>query len=469
MEGMEEVGGLFEKGELFLPQILRSAAVMEKAVDFLTPLIEAGGTEKNVKGKILMATVEGDVHDIGKNIVGTVLKCNGFDVVDLGVMVPKDQILEAILRHDVDMVTLSGLITPSLMEMEKVAEMMAEKNMDIPLLIGGAAASELSTAVRIEPKYSGRVIHVTDASGTLPVVSSLMSEKKADFLDERKKKAEYLRDAYLKNKNKKEMHSLEEARKRKKKLDNAIEYPKEIGKQFIEIALEDLEPLIDWDMLLHALKSKGNTQEKKVLDESKEILSKMKDMNIKANCAFGIFNLFKDEDTLIVSGEKDYELPMVRSQIGNETISMADFFSKEDHIGAFVISVPEIAGSDDYESIIYQLLGTRLAEAASEWMEKYVNDNIWRVSIRPAIGYPSVPDHSMKKEIFKLVDGEETGAKLSSNYAMTPLSSVCGLYVSNPNSFYFDPGKISYDQLKELANLRGLSVDDMNALLGGIV
>lgn len=222
-------------------------------------------------------------------------------------------------------------------------------------------------------------------------------------------------------------------------------------------------------MLLHALKSKGNTQEKKVLDESKEILSKMKDMNIKAKCAFGIFNLFKDEDTLIVSGEKDYELPMVRSQIGNETISMADFFSKEDHIGAFVISVPEIAGSDDYESIIYQLLGTRLAEAASEWMEKYVNDNIWRVNIRPAIGYPSVPDHSMKKEIFKLVDGAETGAKLSSNYAMTPLSSVCGLYVSNPNSFYFDPGKISYDQLKELANLRGLSVDDMNALLGGIV
>ncbi|WP_320047633.1 methionine synthase [uncultured Ilyobacter sp.] len=469
MEGMEEVGALFEKGELFLPQILRSAAVMEKAVDFLTPLIEAGGTEKNAKGKVLMATVEGDVHDIGKNIVGTVLKCNGFDVVDLGVMVPKEEIMEAILRHDVDMVTLSGLITPSLMEMERVAEMMAEKNMDIPLLIGGAAASELSTAVRIEPKYSGRVIHVTDASGTLPVVSSLVSEKKANVLDERKKKAEYLRDAYLKNKNKKEMHSLEEARKRKKKLDNAIEYPKEIGKQFIEIPLEELEPLIDWDMLLHALKSKGNTQEKKVLDESKEILSKMKDKNIKAKCAFGIFNLFKDEDTLIVSGEKDYELPMVRSQMGNETISLADFFSKEDHIGAFVISVPEIAGNDEYESIIYQLLGTRLAEAASEWMEKYVNNNIWRVNIRPAIGYPSVPDHSMKREIFKLVDGEVTGAKLSSGYAMTPLSSVCGLYVSNPNSFYFDPGKISYDQLKELANLRGLSLDDMNALLGGIV
>ena len=469
MEGMEEVGVLFEKGELFLPQILRSAAVMEKAVDFLTPLIEAGGVEKNVKGKILMATVEGDVHDIGKNIVGTVLKCNGFDVVDLGVMVPKDKIMEAILRHDVDMVALSGLITPSLMEMEKVAEMMAEKEMSIPLLIGGAAASELSTAVRIEPKYPGRVIHVTDASGTLPVVSSLVSENKNIVLEERKKKAQDLRDAYMKNKNKKELYSLEEARKRKKDVENSIEYPKEIGKQFIEIGLENLEPLINWDMLIHALKSKGTNQEKKVLDECKLALEKMKEKNIKAKCAFGIFNLFKDEDTLIVSGEKDYELPMVRSQIGNETISIADFFSREDHIGAFVITVPEVYGNDEYESVIYQLLGTRLAEAASEWMEKYVNDNIWRVSIRPAIGYPSIPDHSMKKEIFKLVDGNETGAKLTKSYAMTPLSSVCGLYISNPNSFYFDPGKISYDQLKELAKLRGLSIEDMNALLGGIV
>lgn len=468
MDGMEEVGNLFEKGELFLPQILRSAAVMEKAVSILTPLLESQGFKQEKKGKILMATVAGDVHDIGKNIVGTVLKCNGFDVVDLGVMVSKEKILEAILRHDVDMVTLSGLITPSIVEMGNVAELMEEQGIDIPLLIGGAAASELSTAVRIDPNYPGKVIHVTDASGTIPVVSNLISDKKGDFLKAKGTRAAELRDIYMKNREKNEIHSLEEARKRKKKIEQTIKYPKEIGKNFMEISLDKLEPHIDWDMLLHALKAKETDQENAVMQECREALNKMMEKDIKAKCSFGIFNLFKDEDTLIINGDSDIQLPMVRTQVGYETISVADFFSQEDHVGAFVVSVPEMKGDSEYDSIIFQLLGTRLAEAASEWLENYVDENLWSVNIRPAIGYPCIPDHSMKKEIFQLVDGENTGARLTENYSMSPLSSVCGLYISNPNSFYFDVGRINHDQLKELAELRGLSVEDMDALLGGI-
>jgi 5-methyltetrahydrofolate--homocysteine methyltransferase len=467
MDGMEEVGNLFEKGELFLPQILRSAAVMEKAVGVLTPLLESQGFKQESKGKILMATVAGDVHDIGKNIVGTVLKCNGFEVIDLGVMVSKEKILEAILRHDVDMVTLSGLITPSIVEMGNVAKLMEEQGIDIPLLIGGAAASELSTAVRIDPNYPGKVVHVTDASGTIPVVSNLMSDKKEHFLKTKSERAVELRDIYLKNREKNEIHSLEEARKRKKNIEQIIKYPKEIGREFLEISLDELEPLINWDILIHALKAKGTDQEQTVLAECREALNKMKEKNIKAKCSFGIFNLFKDEDTLIINGDTDIQLPMARTQIGYETISVADFFSQEDHIGAFVISVPEMKGDNEYDSIIFQLLGTRLAEAASEWLENYVDKNLWSVNIRPAIGYPCIPDHSMKKEVFQLVNGEETGARLTENYAMTPLSSVCGLYISNPNSFYFDIGRISHDQLTELAKLRGLSIEDMEALLGG--
>ena len=437
MKGMEKVGDMFEKGELYLPQLIRSASVMNKAVDIITPLLDKTKDKIKSKGKILMATVEGDVHDIGKNIVGTVLKCNGFEIIDLGVMVSKEKIFNTAVSEKVDIVTLSGLISPSLKEMEKVLTLFNENNLNIPVLIAGAAASKLHTAIKLEPVYKGRTLYVSDALDTLPVISALCSDKKDNFLKEKTEELYYLKEIYNNNK-KSEINNISSENKIIYSYETII--PKIIGKHFIEFSLEEIKPHIDFSILLHNMKVKNTPYESQVMEKVHEIIKAMEEKNIHVKCSFGIFSCKKEEDSIIITdSKKSYSLSFPKIEHQNSLISSADFFNKEDYVGAFVISVnSSIFKDDEYMKILESILLTRIAEAGAECLEQYINKNYWKINIRPAVGYSSLPDHSAKEIIFNLIEGEKTGAKLTSSYAMTPLSSVCGIYISNPKSFYLN-------------------------------
>ncbi len=432
MEGMTVVGDKFEGGELYLPQIIRSASAMEEAVNLLTPLIEKDSeTQRSSRGKILMATVRGDVHDIGKNITATVLKCNGYEVLDLGVMVEKEVILEEAIKNSVDMVTLSGLISPSLSEMEEVVSLFHEKKLNIPVLIGGAATSRLHTAIKLEPRYKRRVFHVTDASSTLPVVGNLLSDDNSQYIDSVMDNYSLISEAYYSNKKKKPLKSIEEARRNRKQVRYSPVAPKKIGREYMEISLDKVEPHINWDILLHALKVKGTSHEEGTLSEVKEILENWKKEGVKSKAAVGIFPCRRIEDTVEVEG---IELSLVRDLRGKNE-SLADYIEKEDYIGGFVASIRAV--EDD--NITHQLLANTLAEATSEYLENYITTTRWSIGLRPAIGYPCLPDHSMKEEIFKMVEGERTEANLTGTYAITPASTVCGIYLGNPHSRYINP------------------------------
>ena len=435
--GMEKIGKLFENGELYLPQLIRSASVMNKTIDILTPLFEKHHKIQS-KGKILMATVAGDVHDIGKNIVGTVLKCNGFEIIDLGVMVPREKILETAIKENVDVVTLSGLISPSLKEMEKILELFSKNNLNIPILIAGATTSKLHTAVKLEPLYKNKTIHVTDAIDTLTVVNNICSDKKEDFLLEKSQALHKISEIYFSNKNKKEENFQENS---ENIFISPVIVPKNTNKTFLEIPVKDVEHLINYDILLHNFKVKSTSEEKNILELSKKLIDIMAENNITIKCTFGIFPCEKQKDSVIIKSEsKNYILNFVRGKHQNKLLSLGDFFNKEDYIGTFVISVNSSLApkDDDFLVLLEKILLTRIVEAGAEYLQKYVSENIWNINIRPAIGYSSLPDHSMKKIIFELVDGEKTGANLTSSFAMTPLSSVCGIYISNPKSFYLD-------------------------------
>ncbi len=438
MAGMEKIGNMFEKGELYLPQLIRSASVMNKAVSILTPLMETGEKIK-AKGKILMATVEGDVHDIGKNIVGTVLKCNGFEIIDLGVMVSKEKIFETAVSEKVHAVTLSGLISPSLKEMEKILKLFNENNLDIPVFIAGAAASKLHTALKLEPLYKNRTVYVTDALDTLPAVSAVCSENREEFLNIKTKELNqlaYLYDKNSENRNKNSECIISKKRDFSKKY---IKTPEVTNKVFAEFLIEEVEPFIDYSILLHNMRVKDTPHEKEVMKNVYEILENMKKENIHIKCAFSFFPCKKEKDTIIVNSEgKSYTIPFIRKNYNNISVSLSDFFNEDDYIGAFVISInSSIYQKNEYLNIIESILLTRIAEAGAEYLHRYINKHYWNVDIRPAVGYPSVPDHSLKKVIFDLTNGEKTGAQLTSSFAMTPLSSVCGFYISNPKSFYF--------------------------------
>lgn len=435
MKGMDKIGILFEKGELYLPQLIRSASVMNKAVDILKPHMKVKA-DIRIKGKILMATVEGDAHDIGKNIAGTVLKCNGYEVIDLGVMVSKEKILEEAIKNSVDIITLSGLISPSLKEMEKTLSLLNENKISIPVLVAGAATSKLHTAVKLEPFYKKRTFHTTDALDTLTMINKLIYGDKEVFMEEKTKELENLCSIYL---NTKKENSEKEICS-KDNFSSEIVLPNQLGKQYLEFTLERIEKYINWNFLLHNMKVKNTPLEEQTLGDAKHIFDKMKENNIKIRCSFGIFPCVKNSDTLTINdGDKSWSISFTRGKIKNKDIGISDFFNKKDFIGAFVISVTSsLFLQDNYMSIMENILLTRIAEAASEFLESYLKEkNIWIPNIRPAIGYPSIPDHSIKKTIFEIVDGEKTGASLTSNYAMLPLSTVCGIYISNPKSFYF--------------------------------
>lgn len=418
MEGMKKLGVLFEKGEVYLPQLIRSSETMNKAVNIITPHLKSDEKVK-AKGKILMATVEGDVHDIGKNIVGTVLKCNGYEIIDLGVMVPKETILSTAKEQNVDVITLSGLITPSLKEMEKVLKYFQENSMQTPILIAGATTSPLHTALRLEPLYSGKVLHVSEALDTLQSINKLCSNEREKFLSEKLQNFRNLRELYEKNKK----ENIEDTQE----VLSPVIIPKEIGKKYLEISLEDIEKYINLDILLHTLKVKNSNEELKVKEDLNFIFNKMKENNLKVRGSYGIFPSKKIDGKLIIED----------SIISTKEDFIYKFINSDDYIGAFALSYKsEIFKEKEYFKILEELLNNRIVEAGAEYLEDFVSKNIWKINIRPAIGYPSLPNHQLKETILKILDGDKLGIKLTSSYAMLPLSSVCGLYISNPKSFY---------------------------------
>ncbi|MES1214400.1 MAG: methionine synthase [Bacteroidota bacterium] len=537
MAGMNVVGDLFGAGKMFLPQVVKSARVMKKSVAVLTPYIEAEKEERrlahiaagtiNEEGagaaKILLATVKGDVHDIGKNIVGVVLGCNGYDIVDLGVMVPTDKILDTAIKENADIIGLSGLITPSLDEMVNVAHEMKRRGMQQPLLIGGATTSRMHTAVKIAPQYDNGVVHVLDASRSVTVAGSLLNEQKADFLD--KTKGEYLKlkSDFENKKVVKAYLTFEQAQANRVKIDwnnYTPPVPSFTGtKIFRDYDLNELRNYIDWKPFFIAWELHGNFPEiltdkivgieaTKLYNDANALLDKI--INEKWLSAQGVIGFWEANtiapDTIEVKNKNStIRLESLRQQIkkapDQPNLSLADFIKPvsgidhspftTDYIGSFSVTIKGIeqhikrfeVALDDYNKITLQALADRLAEAFAECLHQRVRKEFWGyvkdetlsneelikeqyTGIRPAPGYPACPDHTEKYKLFELLGGEvATGIHLTESLAMFPASSVCGWYFSHPQSQYFGVGKIQQDQFEDYLQRKGLSRDEMERWL----
>ncbi|MBD8640553.1 methionine synthase [Sphingomonas sp. CFBP 13733] len=512
MDGMNVVGDLFGSGKMFLPQVVKSARVMKKAVAHLLPYIEAAKEPgARGKGKIIMATVKGDVHDIGKNIVGVVLQCNGFDVVDLGVMVPWSKILEAANENDADMIGLSGLITPSLDEMVTVAEEMKRAGMTMPLLIGGATTSKVHTALRIAPAYDGPVVHVLDASRAVGVASTLVSDTIRDeFVTKTADEYEAVRVARA-NKGQSELIPIETARERGFVADFSLKpgAPAKPGVHvFADWDLTDLRDYIDWTPFFRAWELAGNfpailTDE--VVGESASSLyadaQAMLDTIVAEKWltprgVVGLWPARREGDDVVVSHTRrhdmpheDVRLPMLRQQIskreGRANMCLADFVDPAgDWFGGFAVGIHGIdehiarfkAGHDDYNDILLKALADRFAEAFAERLHKHVRQELWGYApeeqltndalikeqyrgIRPAPGYPACPDHSLKPILFDLLDAETaTGLELTESFAMFPTAAVSGFYFGHPQAEYFGVARVGRDQLEDYAARRGVDL-----------
>lgn len=513
MTGMNVVGDLFGTGKMFLPQVVKSARVMKKAVSYLNPFIQAEkGEEQKALGKVLMATVKGDVHDIGKNIVSVVLGCNNYKIIDLGVMVPPEKIIETAKREDVDAIGLSGLITPSLDEMVYLAKEMERQNFEIPLLIGGATTSRAHTAVKIDTEYNNAVVHVNDASRAVTVVGDLLNENsKAEYIAKLKEDYENFRKKFLKRGKTKAYISLKDARKKKFKIDwqeSTISKPKELGIQTLEqLSLKELVPYVDWSPFFRSWDLYGkfpNILTDEVVGEQaailfddakkmlKEIISKQ---SLKPKAIFGLFeaNSVNDDDILISKkGKEVATFRTLRQQLkkreGKLSFALADFIApldsgKQDYMGAFCTTIfgahelTEIykKQEDDYNAIMVQALADRLAEAFAEYLHFKVRTSHWGYAsnenltneelieenykgIRPAPGYPACPDHLEKETIWELLKVEEKiGVKLTESLAMWPAASVSGYYFANQEARYFGLGKITKDQLTDYANRKNIT------------
>ena len=529
MAGMSVVGDLFGSGKMFLPQVVKSARVMKKSVAYLIPYIEAekSSAGKN-NGKILLATVKGDVHDIGKNIVGVVLGCNNYEIIDLGVMVPTEKILKTAIEKNVDIIGLSGLITPSLDEMVNVASEMKRLNLKLPLLIGGATTSKVHTAVKISPNYDQPVIHVLDASKSVTVASNLLNpETKIEFTKNIQNEYELIRESHIKRNEAKNYIQLDEARRNKLALnwnEQKIIKPKFIGvKTFEDISLETLRRYIDWTPFFIAWEMKGKypsifedsahgTEAKKLFDDANNLIDDIiKGKSLKAKAVFGIFpantinfddiEIYRDESRKGILAEFHTIRQQLKKAEGNFNLSLADFIApkesgKIDFIGAFAVSMgfgtEELvkkfeANHDDYNSIMIKAISDRFAEALAEYLHELVRKEFWGYAadenfsnedlikekykgIRPAPGYPAQPDHTEKLTIWKLLDVEKnTGIKLSENLAMIPAASVCGLYFANENAKYFTTGKISRDQVLSYHKRKGISLKEAEKWLKPIL
>jgi 5-methyltetrahydrofolate--homocysteine methyltransferase len=515
MAGMNVVGDLFGSGKMFLPQVVKSARVMKKAVAYLLPFIEAQKDGKSSSaGKVLMATVKGDVHDIGKNIVAVVLGCNNFEIIDLGVMVPPEKIIQVAVEHNVDIIGLSGLITPSLDEMVYLAKELDKLNIKIPIMIGGATTSRAHTAVKIAPEYKETVVHVNDASRAVTVASNLLqAETKEGYVKAIREEYDKLRDGYLNRSRDKNFHSIEEARKNKLKLgwDNFTPVkPNFIGTKTVEVELSELVDFIDWTPFFNSWELYGKypailtdeivgEQATNLFADAQEMLQQIvSEKWLTAKGILGIFpaNTINDDDIeLTTDNRQPITFLTLRQQsqktAGAPNIALADFIApkdsgKQDYIGCFCVTtgfgVDEKAAEfekqlDDYNSILVKALGDRFAEAFAEYLHLQVRKEIWGYAldenlsnqdliseeyngIRPAPGYPACPDHLEKPTIWKLLNVEqEIGVKLTESMAMWPASSVSGYYFANPESKYFGLGKIKEDQVIDYAKRRGISTE----------
>ncbi|MBO9624448.1 MAG: methionine synthase [Sphingomonas sp.] len=508
MDGMNVVGDLFGSGKMFLPQVVKSARVMKKAVAHLLPFIEAEKEEgAKGKGKVVMATVKGDVHDIGKNIVGVVLQCNGFDVVDLGVMVPWADILKAANENDADMIGLSGLITPSLDEMVTVAEEMQRAQMTMPLLIGGATTSRVHTALRIEPAYKGPVVHVLDASRAVGVATALVSDtQRDDYVAKVAEEYAGIRAA-REGKGQSALLPLEQARANGFEADMSLKpgKPRMPGiHDFPDWDLKDLREYLDWTPFFRAWELAGvypAILDDKVVGESARSLfadaNKMLDRIIEekwltARGVVGLWPCAREGDDIIVhvEDEEHVTLPMLRQQIakreGRANMCLADFIDPNgDWIGGFAVSIhgiePHLArfknAIDDYSDILLKALADRFAEAFAERLHQFVRTSLWGYAegeqldnaalireqyrgIRPAPGYPACPEHSLKPILFKMLDAHHrTGITLTESFAMLPTAAVSGFYFGHPQAEYFGVARIGQDQLEDYAQRRGVSVE----------
>ena len=517
MDGMNKVGDLFGSGKMFLPQVVKSARVMKKAVTYLTPFLEKAKKSTSKNGKILLATVKGDVHDIGKNIVGVVLGCNNYDIIDLGVMVPVQEILKTAKEEEVDIIGLSGLITPSLDEMVNVASEMERTGVKLPLLIGGATTSKVHTAIKIEPAYSHGTIYVTDASKSVDVVRKLLSKNRMEFQNEvseeyaqiRLKRRDGQRVKYL---------TISESRTKKYQINWDNYFPPEpVTKNAIILnnyPLEELVPYIDWTPFFTTWELRGKypsileddkygNEATKLFKDAKQLLNEIvKNKLLNANAVVHIFpasSVGDDVEIYDLNEDAIAQVHCLRQQIkkADYQFCLSDFIApkdsgKQDWLGAFAVTtgiglnkiVEEFeANDDDYNAIMAKALADRLAEAFAEKLHELTRKQYWGYAteenlslenvlkekyygIRPAPGYPACPDHSEKEILFKLLNAEvNTGIQLTSNFAMDPPASVCGWYFSHPESKYFSIGKISDDQLKDYCQRKQVDLEDMKRFI----
>ncbi|MBC7744790.1 MAG: methionine synthase [Flavobacterium sp.] len=540
MDGMGIVGDLFGQGKMFLPQVVKSARVMKKAVAYLLPYIEeeklknAGSNQRKNAGKILLATVKGDVHDIGKNIVGVVLACNNFEVIDLGVMVSAQRILEEAKKHEVDIIGLSGLITPSLDEMVHFAKEMEREGLEIPLIIGGATTSRIHAAVKISPNYTGPTVHVLDASRSVTVCSTLMNaDNRLNYIKNIGLEYANAREAHLNKHSDKRYVSLEEARGKKFMINLNGQIPPKpafLGtKTFLNYPLETLVPYIDWTPFFHTWELRGSypkifqdsfigIEAKKLYDDARQLLNKITDEKLlQANAVIGFWPANSVGDDIELQNTGNQASAMNGEQLTTNQLTtihtlrqqsekvkdepyyaLADFIAPkksgiQDYFGGFALTTgigcDELVAEyernhDDYNSIMVKALADRLAEAFAEKLHELVRKEYWGYAleeslsneelikekysgIRPAPGYPACPDHTEKGTLFSLLDAEnQTGLKLTENFAMHPAAAVSGFYFAHPQSRYFGLGKISKDQVEDYAQRKNITVEEAERWLG---
>jgi 5-methyltetrahydrofolate--homocysteine methyltransferase len=506
MDGMAIVGDLFGSGKMFLPQVVKSARAMKRAVAYLEPYMEAekaaGDGRHRAQGKVVLATVKGDVHDIGKNIVGVVLGCNNYEVIDLGVMVPADRILDTAVEEGCDVVGLSGLITPSLDEMVTVAKEMQRRELDLPLLIGGATTSKQHTAVRIAPSYGEPTLHVLDASRVVGVVSSLLDPvRKQTLSEENRELQDRLREQYA-EKERKPLLPIEDARANRERVPfDDLSEPPSLGTKVVEPPLTTLVPYIDWQFFFHAWELKGKypaileqPAARELYDDAQELLGEILEQGLlQARGVHGYWVTHADGDDVVLDEGTRFCFLRQQSAYGDSRPNrcLADYVSPDgDHVGAFAVGIhgaDELAARyqaehDDYRAIMVKALADRLAEAFAEYLHQLVRREWYEPGeelssadlvaerfrgIRPAFGYPACPDHTEKRKLFDLLGAEAAaGIALTESYAMTPAAAVSGIYLAHPLARYFSVGRLGLDQVEDYAMRKGMPVDEVERWLG---
>jgi 5-methyltetrahydrofolate--homocysteine methyltransferase len=492
MDGMRVVGDLFGSGRMFLPQVVKSARAMKRAVAYLEPYMEEERAGGSTQGKVLLATVKGDVHDIGKNIVGVVLGCNNYEVVDLGVMVPAETILDTAAAEGADVIGLSGLITPSLDQMVDVASEMERRGLEVPLLIGGATTSRQHTAVKIAPAYSHETVHVLDASRVVDVVSGLLDPGRRGELDrENREHQARLREQHA-ERQRKPLLPLADARENRERVPfDELPAAPFTGLRAVEPAIGDLVPYVDWQFFFHAWDLKGrfpaileNPAARELHDDALEVLDEIvRDGSLTARGTYGFWPAHAEGDDVVVNGTRfTFLRQQGRNGDSRPNRCLADYVSPDaDTVGAFAVGIHgadelaarHAAGHDDYKAIISKALADRLAEAFAESLHERARREWYAPAehltgedliaerfrgIRPAFGYPACPDHSEKEKLFELIDAREAGLELTESYAMLPAAAVSGIYLAHPAARYFSVGRIGPDQLADYAARKGVSV-----------